>query len=142
MNSTEESIQQIRAKAEQDADPRIDLAAERTILAMERTQLAWVRTVLGLITGGVAIDKGTAVLHEARIAAGAALVNNGHFAGLLLTITSTLLMMIATGIYINRMRELNKMRGIKIKLLAPATILSVFICLVGFLAIYFLSIPW
>ena len=29
--------QQIRAAAEQEADPRIDLAVERTILAMMRT---------------------------------------------------------------------------------------------------------
>jgi uncharacterized membrane protein YidH (DUF202 family) len=42
----EESNQQLRKEAEQDADPRVDLAVERTEYALERTQLAWIRTVL------------------------------------------------------------------------------------------------
>jgi uncharacterized membrane protein YidH (DUF202 family) len=53
-----EDGQLIREEAERDADPRIDLAVERTLLAIERTQLAWVRTVMGMITAGIAIDKG------------------------------------------------------------------------------------
>jgi uncharacterized membrane protein YidH (DUF202 family) len=137
-----EQDQQTRAKAEQDADPRIDLAVERTSYAMERTQLAWVRTVMGFITAGLAIDKGTEALHEARMVAGVAWSKNGHFAGMLLTITATALMIIATVIYVRRMKQLNKMRGIKTDLRAPTTILSVFICFLGALAIYFLQIPW
>jgi putative membrane protein len=58
-----EERQQIRVDAERDADPRIDLAVERTLLALERTQLAWVRTVMGMITAGIAIDKGFQALH-------------------------------------------------------------------------------
>jgi uncharacterized membrane protein YidH (DUF202 family) len=131
--------QQIQKESAYNDDPRIDLAVERTMLAMERTQLAWARTVLGLITGGVAIDRGIAALHEARMAAGVALVNNAHFAGLLLTSTGTLLMIITTGIYIRRMKQLNLMNGIKKKWPAPGTILSVFICLLGGFAIWFLS---
>jgi len=131
---------QIGEDAGQNADPRIELAVERTMLAMERTQLAWVRTVMALITGGVAIDKGTAALHEARVAAGTALMKNGHFTGLLLTVTGTALMVIATGIYIRRMAQLNQRNGIKKKWPAPATILSIFICLLGALAIYFLNV--
>ena len=134
--------QQIRAKAEQDADPRIDLAAERTSYAMERTQLAWVRTVMGFLTAGLAIDKGTEALHEARVVAGVAWSRNGHFAGMLLTITATVLMAIVTVIYVRRMRQLNRMRGIKIGLPAPTTVLSAFVCFLGVLAIYFLRIPW
>jgi len=136
--NNEQQIQQVPAH---NADPRINLAVQRTILAMERTQLAWVRTILGLITGGVAIDKGTAALHEARMAAGVALVNNGHFAGLLLTITGTVLIVLTTVIYIRGTAQLNQMNGIKRKMPAPATILSIFICLLGALAIYFLSMP-
>lgn len=134
--------QQTRAKAEQDADPRIDLAVELTSYAMERTQLAWVRTIMGFITAGLAIDKGTEALHEARVVAGAAWSKNGHFAGMLLTITSTLLMIITTIIYVRRMKQLNRMRGIKTDLPPPTTALSIFICLLGALAIYFLHIPW
>jgi putative membrane protein len=38
-----------------DSDPRVRLAAERTLLAYERTQIAWVRTALTLIAFGFAI---------------------------------------------------------------------------------------
>jgi uncharacterized membrane protein YidH (DUF202 family) len=142
MEDANEQDHEIRTRAEQNADPRIDLAVERTSLAMERTQLAWVRTVMGFITAGIAIDKGTAALHEARLVSGVAWSENGHFAGLLLTITSTVLMIIVTAIYARRAKQLNQMRGIKEKMPAPAIILSVFMCLLGALAIYFLSVPW
>jgi inner membrane protein YidH len=142
MENAIEQDQQTRAKAEQDADPRIDLAAERTSYAMERTQLAWVRTVMGFITAGLAIDKGTEALHEARVVAGIAWSKNGHFAGMLLTITATALMIVATMIYIRRMKQLNRMRGTRTDLPAPTTVLSIFVCFLGALAIYFLRIPW
>jgi uncharacterized membrane protein YidH (DUF202 family) len=142
MKSTKEQNLKVRVHEELNADPRIDLAVERTLLAMERTQLAWVRTVMGFITAGIAIDKGAAALQQARLVSGIAWSKNGHFAGLLLTITSTFLMIITTTIYIQRMGELNQMRGIKRKLPAPTTALSVFICLLGALSIYFLRIPW
>jgi len=123
-------------------DPRTDLNVERTALATERTQLAWVRTVTGLITAGLAIDKGAEALHKARLVSGAAWSQNGHFAGMLLTITATAMMITATVIYVLRMKQLNIMRGIKQKLPALATILSIIICFLGALAIYFLRIPW
>ena len=142
MENVGEQDQQARAKAEQDVDPRIDLAVERTSYAMERTQLAWIRTVMGFITAGLAIDKGTEALHEARVVAGVAWSKNGHFAGMLLTITSTVLMIITTVIYVRRMKQFNRMRGIRRDLFPPTTALSIFICFLGALAIYFLSIPW
>ena len=137
-----EDRQQIRVEAERDADPRIDLAVERTLLAIERTQLAWVRTVMGMITAGIAIDKGFQALHQARLMSGLAWEKNGHFAGLLLTIGGTLLMILTTVIYILRIRELNLTRGAKGKLPTPGVLISFFICLIGALAIYFLTIPW
>jgi len=133
--------QQTRSE-EQDVDPRIDLAVERTSLALERTQLAWVRTVIGFITAGFAIDKGSAALHEARLVSGEAWSKNGHFAGLLLTITSTTLMIMVTISYVKRMRELNRMRNLKEKPSVPTTILSIFVCVVGGLTIYFLHVSW
>jgi inner membrane protein YidH len=39
------------------ADPRVQLAYERTFLAYERTRIAWVRTALALISFGFAIAK-------------------------------------------------------------------------------------
>ena len=130
--------QQIRAAAEQDADPRIDLAVDRTILALIRTQLAWIRTIIGLMTAGLAIDKGFAALHEARMVSGEAWVKNGHFAGLVMTSSGTLLIIIVTINYLMGMKTLNKMKGTKRKLYDPGLILSVLITLIGFLMLYFM----
>lgn len=142
MENANQHDHSIRTQAEDAVDPRIDLAVERTSLALERTQLAWVRTILTFITAGIAIDRGTAALQKARIVSGVAWSESGHFAGLLLTITSTILMITVTVLYIRRMRQLNKMRGITNKLPAPATALSVFVCLLGALFSYLLNIPW
>jgi uncharacterized membrane protein YidH (DUF202 family) len=134
-----ENKQQIKSDAEQVDDPRIEIAIERTQLAYERTQLAWVRTVLALITAGIAIDKGTEALHEARIEMGEALIKDGHFSGMLLTISGTAMMLLATGIFFQRMKELDQMRGFRRKLPYPVFILSVIISFFGGLVIYFLS---
>jgi putative membrane protein len=134
--------QSIRKLAERDVDPRVDLAVERTILAMERTQLAWVRTVMGLITAGIAIDKGLSAMHQARLLAGVAWEENGHFAGLLLTIGGTAMMAFATILYILRLRELTVMRGLRNKLPQPGVLISIFLCIVGGLAIYSLTFAW
>jgi putative membrane protein len=131
--------QQIKTNAGEDDDPRIDIAMERTQLAYERTLLAWIRTVLALITAGIAIDKGTEALHEARIAMGEALVKDGHFSGMLLTISGTVMMTMATVIFFRRMKELNQIRGRRRKLPYPVFILSFIISFFGVIVIYFLS---
>ncbi len=124
------------------ANPLLDLAVERTTLALERTQLAWVRTVIGFITAGFAIDKGTAILHQSRVVSGVAWSRNGHFAGLLLTITATILMTAVTLLYIRRSAELNRMQPMKTSPFAPTALLSIFVCVVGGITIYFLNIDW
>jgi putative membrane protein len=48
------------------ADPRVQLAFERTFLAYERTRIAWVRTALALISFGFAIAKFFQYLREKR----------------------------------------------------------------------------
>jgi uncharacterized membrane protein YidH (DUF202 family) len=131
--------QQIKSSTEEDDDPRIEIAIERTQLAYERTQLAWIRTVLALISVGIAIDKGTQALHEALVAMGEALVKDGHFSGMLLSISGTVLMALATGINFRRMKELDQMRRIRRKLPYPVFILSCVICFFGVIVIYFLS---
>jgi putative membrane protein len=135
-----ENEKQINANAGIDDDPRIEIAIERTQLAYERTQLAWIRTVLALITAGIAIDKGTEALHEARIAMGEALVKDGHFSGMLLTISGTVMMIMSTAIYFRRMRELDQLRGMQRKLPYPGFILSCIISFFGAAVIYFLSV--
>jgi uncharacterized membrane protein YidH (DUF202 family) len=131
-----------QAMDEKNADPRIDVAIERTLLAVERTQLAWTRTVLALLTSGIAIDKGFAALHEARILEGVAWEKNGHFAGLLLTAGGTFLGTFAAIILYLRIRKLNAMLTKPNTFPSPGTVLSFFICIVGVLAIYFLLQAW
>jgi len=130
--------QSIRKEAENDVDPRVDLAVERTMLALERTQLAWVRTVLTLITAGIAIDK----LHLARIVAGIAWQKDAHMAGVLLTSAGTALIILTTINYIKRKRELSLMRGRKNTLLEGGTLISIFITIIGALAIFSLVYSW
>lgn len=127
-------------QTEQDSDPRVDLAVERTILAHERTQLAWVRTILGVITAGIAIDKGFAALHDARVLAGKEWAKNGHFAGMLLSITGTILIFLTLYYYNKRIAELFKMIERPRKILDPTLLLSLFTIIIGILAIYFLTI--
>ena len=132
--------QQVRAEAEGTADPRLDLAVERTELALERTHLAWVRTVISLIVAGFAIDKGLGVLEKGPMAHGETLMNHGHAAGMVLTISGTLLMVLATIFYVKRSRELAQMKGGRKPILAPDVILSVVIILIGTLLIYLVSL--
>ena len=127
--------QTIIKEAENDVDPLVGLAVERTMLAMERTQLAWVRTVITLITAGIAIDK----VHLARIIAGIAWQKDAHFAGLLLTSTGTALMAFVTFLFILRMKELKSMRTSRHNLPQPGTLISIFIIVVGALAIFSLA---
>jgi len=47
----------IQKPAASPADPRVQLAFERTFLAYERTRIAWVRTALALISFGFGIAK-------------------------------------------------------------------------------------
>jgi len=137
-----EQQQKEKDEATFSVDPRLDLSVDTTSLALDRTQLAWVRTVMAMITTGIALDKGSEVLHAARLSTGAAWSKNGHFGGLLLTIAATALMVLVTIIYVWRMKQLVRMRSTKEKLPSPTIILSIFQCLVGGLAIYFLDMPW
>jgi putative membrane protein len=121
----------LRAQAEHDADPRLDLAVERTELALERTHLAWVRTVLSMIGGGFAIDKGLGALHDARVAAGKALIQNSHAAGMIFTVTGTVLMALEMVYYIKRARELARMKSQRFGWFSPDLIIAWAIIFIG-----------
>jgi putative membrane protein len=56
--------QAVDRKPATQADPRVQLAYERTFLAYERTRIAWVRTALALISFGFAIAKVLQYLRE------------------------------------------------------------------------------
>lgn len=132
--------QQTIAEAEKDADPRIDLAVDRTIFALVRTQLAWIRTSITLLTAGFAIDKGFAALHEARMVKGEAWINNGHLAGLVMTISALLLTILVTINYKRGINELNKLKLKQRKMHDPCFLLSLLLCVIGALMLYFVLI--
>ena len=140
MKEEKKTDHQLRGETEKDMDPRVDLAVERTELALERTQLAWVRTLLSLIGGGFVIDKAMEAVHQARLESGHALIRNGHVAGMLITGTGTLLMVMVTINYAFRARKLAGMKGGKKSFLAPGFLLSVMTIGIGALLLYFISI--
>lgn len=123
--------QLLRNEAEHDADPRVDLAVERTEYALERTQLAWIRTSLALLGSGVALDKGTEAVHKARIESGDALVRNAHMIGIYLSVAGTLLMIINTWMFIRRSRTLAQIKNSKPMLLPPGAVASLVVIFLG-----------
>ena len=128
----ENSIQQqIRKEAEQNSDPRVDLAVERTELAWERTQLAWIRTTLSMLAGGIGLDKGLESLRKARIDSGDALIANSHIVGIVLSIAGTVLILINTWLYIRRSYSLSRMKGRKPVKVPPGAIASILIIILG-----------
>ena len=86
-----------------------------------------------------AIDKGFAALHDAHMVSGDARVNNGHFAGMLMTGSGTLLIIPVTINYIMGMKALKKMKGTRTELFDPGLILSLIITLIVFLMLYFMD---
>ncbi len=128
-------------EAVDDTDPRIHLAVERTLLAWERTQLAWIRSIIVLFTSGIAIDRGFAVLHEARLITGDAWLRNGRLAGLIFTISGIFLITISILYYVKRITELQDIKGKRRRLIFdPAFILSLIILIAGLLILYFMLI--
>lgn len=141
--STDDSSRQraTRREAEQDADPRVDLAVERTELALERTQLAWVRTVFGLYTAGIALDKGLEALHQARILRGNNWVNTGHGGGVTLALLGAVLSTLTTVIFVRRARELSRIKRAHPTFILPAAWLSAIAALLGGLLLVLMVSP-
>lgn len=123
--------QSIRTLAEESVDPRVDLAVQRTELALERTQLAWIRTAFTFITAGVAIDKATEAMHDARVLAGKNWVQSGHVAGLVLTFTTTVFLILATLSYVRQARALVRLRSIPTGWIPGSLPLSLLVIVLG-----------
>ena len=135
----EDSKQQLlRKEAEQDTDPRVDLAVERTELALERTQLAWIRTTLTFLATGIALDKGIEAIHNSRVQSGTSLTDNAHIIGISLSITATALLLLVTLYYIRRSRRLARMKGVKPVMFPPGAAASTLIILLGAVISYLL----
>ncbi len=122
---------QIRAEAEQDADPRVDLAVDRTILALIRTLLAWIRTLMAIMTAGLAIDKGFAALHDARMISGTAILKNSHLAGLLMTGSGTLLTAIVLVNYVKNKKDLINLKSQKRSIWDAGLVMSLVLLFIG-----------
>ena len=112
-------------------DPRVDLAVLRSELAWERTLLAWVRAVLTLMGAGVVFDKGAQLLHEARLAAGTALLVSGHLIGLSLTGVSTVLLVVVCLQYWKSRRALARIKGSRIPRSPAALLASILVVALG-----------
>lgn len=121
----------IRSSAEEDADPRVDLAVLRTELALDRTQLAWVRTAFTFITAGLAIDKGAEALHQARVLAGTNWVQGSHVIGTTLATVATAFLVIASVEYYRQACRLARIKGGTPPWLPPALLVSSLVILLG-----------
>jgi putative membrane protein len=130
----------IREQAEREADPRVDLAVKRTELAWDRTLLAWLRTASALMAAGVAFDKGVQLLHEARLAAGTALIRSGHVVGLSFTASSTLLLVVVCWQYVKDMRELATIKGVRPRPVPPALVACMLFALLGVIVFFVLIV--
>jgi putative membrane protein len=117
--------------SEQAVDPRVDLAAMRTQLAWDRTLLAWIRSALTLMGAGVALDKGTQLLHQANVLAGIATVRNGHLVGLTLTGASTAMLGVVCWQYVESMRMLARIKSTPPARFTPALLVSPLVILLG-----------
>lgn len=128
-------------KLQDSDDPRIDLAIQRTDWALERTQLSWVRTSFAVISAGLALDKGTEALHEARLLKGSNWVAGGHVGGVLLSALAALLLVIATVHYHQRQRQLALACKNPPSPIQPVAIISWLVVLLG-TAVSLLLLLW
>jgi len=129
-----------RRAAEQDADPRVDLAVQRTALAEDRTFLAWLRTSLAFMGAGVAFDKGTQLLHEQRLAAGTALVESGHFVGISLTAVTTVLLLFVLWQHRRTQLMLAKIKETRATSFPPTAIAGLLAVSLGLVVLFVLMI--
>jgi putative membrane protein len=127
-----------RQSAEQQADPRVDLAVLRSELAEDRTLLAWVRTAIAPIGAGVAFDKGTQLFHQDRLLSGTACVRGGHVAGL--TITVSLLLSFVMIQHLSQSSALARLKGVAPPRFLPTAFASFLVMLFGVVVLVVLFI--
>lgn len=131
---------QQRKSSEMEADPRVDLAVERTELALERTHLAWIRTMFTIITAGIAIDKGMAYIHDKRVLENKALLQSGHALGITLTSFGTVLLLIETFQFVRRNRQLAVLKNTKPSYFSSGAALSALVLVLGLVLIYLMIV--
>lgn len=113
-----------------------DLAVLRTRMALDRTQLAWVRTGFVFITAGIAIDKVTEVLHAARLLTHHAWVKGSHVTGLVLVISSTLILLLVTVDYIRVSRALPRRNDARLRSNFAVLCMTALLALTGAMLTY------
>jgi uncharacterized membrane protein YidH (DUF202 family) len=134
----ETNEQQLRILAEQEIDPRLDLAVLTTQLALDRTQLSWVRTAFTFMSAGLALDKGAEAMHRASVLAGTNWVRSSHAIAVVLTSAATVSLLLSTCTYCRQARRLAQLKNTT-AWLPPVLFLSLLvICLGGTLSILLL----
>jgi len=118
-------------KIEEEFDPRIDLALQRTELALDRTQLAWIRTMIGIYGASIALDKGLQLLHEARLESGKAWVRSSHTLAMLLCGVTSTIFVFVTLRYWSDTRRLAGLKGTPSALIPPVFVTSLLTFLLG-----------
>ncbi len=130
----ETNEQQIRILAEQEIDPRLELAVFTTQLALDRTQLSWVRTAFTFMSAGLALDKGAEAMHRASVLAGTNWVRSSHAIAVVLTSAATVSLLLATYAYCREAHRLGQLKNTTVWV-PPVLFLSLLvICLGGTLS--------
>src|SRR5262245_39809673 len=115
------------ASVAENAAPKPDLGAMRTLMAANRTLMAWVRTSLSMLSFGFTIYK---ILQEVQRAGGAQAQNNPpRDAGVFLAIAGTLAMVMGTVEYWLTLRQLYLLQHFSFA--QPTLIMAVLICISG-----------
>lgn len=134
----ETNKQQIRILAEQEIDPRLDLAVIGTQLALDRTQLSWVRTAFTFMSAGLALDKGAEAMHRASVLEGTNWVRSSHAIAVVLTSAATVSLLLSTYAYCREAYRLGQLKNTTVRV-PPVLFLSLLvICLGGTLSILLL----
>ncbi|MBX7104605.1 MAG: DUF202 domain-containing protein [Gemmataceae bacterium] len=114
-------------------DSRTELAWQRTAWALERTQLSWVRTSFAIGTAGLALDKGSAALYQAKLLDGAGWVEGGHYVGVAMNLLAAIQLAFATLRYCQREQSLAVSYGYRPPRVPAALPISLIVVFTGFI---------
>jgi uncharacterized membrane protein YidH (DUF202 family) len=113
------------------SDANTRLAQHRTVLALERTLLAWVRTAFASITAAIAINRVLASPSATTFRWDSLWQSSAHIGSLLLSISTTLLLILATWQYIKQSHRIGRETQSCSEISWPAVFASLLVILIG-----------